>query len=180
MLPIVSIYILWVLLPLVPSILIYRIFPDTHLVAKGPFAALTLNASGAFAGYLLIFAGTAYQAASIETAIVSQSNANSYFRVTAPVQAIDEDARSLPINPERLQVSLKPIEWQYSDGEISTFVRRSDGIFPILQVTLGGVGGGSINLASENISKIIDNASRTIKVQQPITIRRYAGFNFGG
>ena len=42
---------IWVALPLVPAILIYRYFPDTQVVASGPLAGLTVKASGAFAAY---------------------------------------------------------------------------------------------------------------------------------
>ena len=44
----------FVLLPLIPSVVIYWLFPDTKVAASGPFANLTLKASGAFAAYLII------------------------------------------------------------------------------------------------------------------------------
>jgi len=47
------IYILYILLPLIPSVLIYKIFPDTKLTLSGPFQGLKLNATGAFAGYIV-------------------------------------------------------------------------------------------------------------------------------
>ena len=51
-------HILWVLLPLVPSVLIYRLFPNTAVAVSGPLANLTIRASGAFAAYLIIFVFT--------------------------------------------------------------------------------------------------------------------------
>jgi|HubBroStandDraft_3_1064219.scaffolds.fasta_scaffold03694_3 hypothetical protein len=45
----------WVLLPLVPAILIYRLFPDTPLTLSGPLAGLTLKTGSAFGAYLIIF-----------------------------------------------------------------------------------------------------------------------------
>jgi hypothetical protein len=50
----IAMYILYVLLPLVPSVLIYRIFPDTKVSLTGPLAHLTLRASGAFAAYVVV------------------------------------------------------------------------------------------------------------------------------
>jgi hypothetical protein len=44
-----------VLVPLVPTILIYRLFPNNTIMVDGPFAGLTVKATGAFAGYLIIF-----------------------------------------------------------------------------------------------------------------------------
>ena len=46
----------WVLLPLFPAVLIYRLFPSTQVAVSGPLAGLTVKASGAFAAYLVVFA----------------------------------------------------------------------------------------------------------------------------
>ena len=45
----------WVALPLLPAILIYRLFPNNPLVVSGPLAGLTIKTGGAFGAYLLIF-----------------------------------------------------------------------------------------------------------------------------
>src|SRR5271169_6544102 len=48
-------YLLWVLLPLMPAILIFKIFPNTTLIARGPLGGLTVKASGAMGAYLVVF-----------------------------------------------------------------------------------------------------------------------------
>jgi hypothetical protein len=45
----------WVSLPLLPAILIYRLFPDTAVAVSGPLAKLTFKATGAFGAYLIVF-----------------------------------------------------------------------------------------------------------------------------
>jgi len=50
----VAVYLLWLLVPLIPAVIIYKLFPRTEVVAKGPFAGLTLNMSGAFAAYFIL------------------------------------------------------------------------------------------------------------------------------
>ncbi len=47
-------YGLYVLLPLVPAVLIYKIFPDTKVGADGLLGNLKINATGAFAAYLIV------------------------------------------------------------------------------------------------------------------------------
>lgn len=48
--------IVWVLLPLVPAIIIYRMFPGTPVFTSGQILPnLTVRAGGAFAAYLIIF-----------------------------------------------------------------------------------------------------------------------------
>ena len=46
---------IWVGLPLVPAIMIYRYFPETQVFASGPLAGLKVKTSGAFAAYLIVF-----------------------------------------------------------------------------------------------------------------------------
>lgn len=44
----------WVLLPLIPAWITYRITPHQSLGLRGPLSGLTLSASGAFAAYLVV------------------------------------------------------------------------------------------------------------------------------
>lgn len=46
-------YILYVLLPLVPAILTFKLFPDTAVIITGPLQGLKVNATGAFAAYVV-------------------------------------------------------------------------------------------------------------------------------
>jgi hypothetical protein len=45
-------YALYVLLPIIPAALIFKMFPKTAVSLKGPLQNLTLNATGAFAAYI--------------------------------------------------------------------------------------------------------------------------------
>ena len=49
-----ALYVIYFLVPLIPAILIYKIFPETSVVASGRFSNLKVNSSGAFAAYLVI------------------------------------------------------------------------------------------------------------------------------
>jgi len=51
-------YALYVLLPMIPAIFIYRIFPDTKVSAKGILANFKIKTTGAFAAYVVtVFLG---------------------------------------------------------------------------------------------------------------------------
>ena len=54
------IYVLYLLIPLIPAILIFKNFPETKVAVSGPFQSLTVNTTGAFAAYLLIVLLGAY------------------------------------------------------------------------------------------------------------------------
>ena len=49
----IVLYLLFILLPLVPSVVIYKLFPKTNVGLSGPLHGLTINASGAFAAYVI-------------------------------------------------------------------------------------------------------------------------------
>jgi len=49
-------YVLYVLLPLIPAILIFKLFPEAKVTVSGPLQNLTINATGAFAGYVVTVA----------------------------------------------------------------------------------------------------------------------------
>jgi len=49
-----AVYALYVLLPLIPSIIIYKIFPDTRVTAEGSVSNWKIRAGGAFAAYVTV------------------------------------------------------------------------------------------------------------------------------
>ena len=48
-------YVVALLLPLIPAIFIFKIFPDTKVSIKGPLSQFALNSTGAFAAYIITF-----------------------------------------------------------------------------------------------------------------------------
>jgi len=51
---IVGIYVLWLLVPLIPAVLIFWLFPKTSADVSGPFAGLKLKLGGAFGAYFIL------------------------------------------------------------------------------------------------------------------------------
>lgn len=49
-------YMLYVLVPLIPAILIFKMFPESKVTVSGPLQNLTVNATGAFAAYVVTVA----------------------------------------------------------------------------------------------------------------------------
>ena len=79
----------WVALPLVPAILIYRLFPDTQVAASGPLAGLTVKASGAFAAYLIVFLFIFALVSPIRDAI--GSGMRPFWEIHRRVKLVDQD-----------------------------------------------------------------------------------------
>lgn len=63
-------YVAYVLLPLVPAVVIFLLFPETEVGLKGPFQGLTINATGAFAAYVVTALLGFFIVKSIQTQIV--------------------------------------------------------------------------------------------------------------
>ncbi|HCG78397.1 MAG TPA: hypothetical protein DE015_04210 [Oceanospirillales bacterium] len=81
-----ALYLTYFLIPLVPSILIYKIFPSTSVVASGSFSGLKINSSGAFAAYLItlvisINALSETEARILEPRVLSSANGDIHFKI---------------------------------------------------------------------------------------------------
>lgn len=58
-----------IMLPILPSVLIYKILPNQRVMVKGQFGGLQLNATGAFGGYVfLVFVANSI----VKTAMTTQ------------------------------------------------------------------------------------------------------------
>lgn len=115
----------WVVLPLLPAVLIYRLFPDTSVAASGPFANLTVKASGAFAAYLIVFAATFLLVDHIRTFI--GGSMRPFWEVQGEVQLLDQNGNHitqqdllnklvLAVNPNPLRVEEDQLTLKIPEG----------------------------------------------------------------
>lgn len=103
-------YAIWILLPLVVAIAIFKLFPTTTVSAAGPFSNLTINTTGAFAAYLItLLAGWSLISridARIQNSLVSPT-----WEVTAKVKLVDTAGKEIPVDHvlrEDLKVFVEP------------------------------------------------------------------------
>lgn len=149
--------ILWVIVPLLPSILLYRIFPGNPLTAEGPFAGLTIRASGAVALYLVIFAGIYYPVHQNFMQIELQRTADTagYWRVFVPIRVNGGAPTSDIIDSmeQNLKVEYRPNSLALRSGGVWVWVRHSkDDGFPFLNFSIndktnGIWGGGTLDMS---------------------------------
>ena len=76
-------------MPLLPAILIYRLFPNTQVAASGPLAGLTVKASGAFAAYLVVFVFIFPLVSTTGDAI--GSGVRPFWEITGEIKLVDQD-----------------------------------------------------------------------------------------
>ena len=86
----------WVLLPLVPAILMFRLVPGNAITLTGPLANLTLNASGAIAAYFAVLVAIAFFVVDIKQK--ASPVPRQYWTVIGKIELEDANGK-----PERFQ-----------------------------------------------------------------------------
>jgi hypothetical protein len=166
----------WVLLPLVPSVVIYLIFPKTKVTLSGPLQGLSVRSTGAFAAYLIVLLAT--------FPLLNEQNHNisglyrPTWTITGHVVVKDENGREVSydrVGSSPLQVSLRPdIVTLTGERSFRVTVPEIDHRLPAILLTYRGYGDQSIDPsnpgASANMS--IDFATRNIEITSPILIQR--------
>ena len=88
----------WVLLPLIPATIMFLLFPSSSLVVSGPLAAgplgtLSVRATGAFGGYLVVFAVTYLLVAWGEDRI--NAFESSFWTITGQIKVFGKDGKEI-------------------------------------------------------------------------------------
>jgi hypothetical protein len=127
---------IWVALPLMPAILIYRYFPDTQVAASGPLAGLSVKASGAFAAYLVVFLLMFAMVNPIKDVI--GSGMRPFWEIRGKVKLVDENGK--PISGEDLLKTIRfevdPNPLGHTKGKLSLKIPQERGDFPEIFVEI--------------------------------------------
>ena len=95
-------YTSYVLMPVIPAVIIYRYFPDTTVGAKGLLGGLKINATGAFAAYMITCLLGIFIVKRAFTFIEDATNKN--WTVTARIRFMDENNKPLQLNADELEI----------------------------------------------------------------------------
>ena len=175
----VGLHLLWVLAPLVPAILIYKLFPATSVAVNGPLAGLTVLASGAFAGYLIVFAATFPLIKNMENTFSGFQR--SIWTIKAQIQMLDKNGVELTSidNFSRVNVYTEPKPFSVNGNIVRMKIAEGDGEFPLLVVQAPSFGGKAIVVDRSTRSFRFDNYNKTIELIDPIKIQEIAPAGFG-
>jgi hypothetical protein len=168
----------WVLLPLVPAVLIYLIFPRTETSLAGPFKGLTIRSSGAFAAYFLVLLAT------LPLLNRQNNNLETLLRptwvITGHISLVDEKGKPLKLpNPgiSSVAVDLDP-NFVRATGHtgFALTVPEIDQRVPRLLIKYPGFASYWLdpdNPEGDDNAKI-DRSRRTIDFTKPIVVKREA------
>jgi hypothetical protein len=177
----VALYLLWICGPLVPAVLIYRLFPETQVTATGPLSGLTVRATGAFAAYAVTFLMTYPLAVKIYSAFGSQLKP--VWSLKAEVIASDEagnpityanfyDGMTISFTPDFQVIADRSVELQVpldSEG-------RS---WPKITFQIPNYGGVTIDPMDYRDTMEIDRFNKEIEIHGAIPIQRFIPRSFG-
>lgn len=168
----------WVLLPLVPAVLIYLIFPRTETSLAGPFKGLTIRSSGAFAAYFLVLIATfpllSRQNNNLETLLRPS------WVISGHIRLIDENGRPLEFSnrgnsPFRVDLDPKLVQPVGRTGFKVTVPEIAHRV-PSLVITYPGFASYLLDPDSPEGGDTvkIDRNGKTIDITSPIVLHRQA------
>jgi hypothetical protein len=165
---------LWVLLPLVPAVVIYLIFPKTQVSISGPLQGLTIRSSGAFAAYLIVFLATYH------LLNVMNDNLGGMFRpswtISGTVIVKDADGRIIQTDQDSpaLNIRLSPPNISLDNRAFRAVIPEIDGEIPVIYISYPGYGEDSIDPnGSEAVHRLrVDYPRRRMELISPLVIQR--------
>jgi hypothetical protein len=167
-------YALAVLGPMIPALVIYKIFPQTKVGVSGPIGSLTMNAGGAFAVYVITFA--------LATPLVLQFERNitallhPYWTVVADV-IVTDDGKEVKA-PELLndvRVILKPNIYETTGGRLKVKIPVTGNEWPIISAEIPDWGSAVAAVQfPEDLQKAkLNEATREIRLLHPLVIPKF-------
>jgi hypothetical protein len=140
---------IWVSLPLVPAILIYRYFPNTQVAASGPLAGLTVKAGGAFAAYLIVLLLIFPLVNTIRDVVGSAMRP--FWEIRGKVTLVDENGKLISGEDllKGIEFEIVPDPMGHSRGILTLKVPQDTWGFPEIYVKIPGWGKETIDLNRE-------------------------------
>jgi hypothetical protein len=175
----IGLFAVWVTLPLLPAILTFRLFPQTSVAVSGPFANLTVRASGAFAAYLIVFAATEFfLVKTIRDDIDGWKHQvpRQFFTVQIPVEFIGVDGNKITNKNaimnvlSSMKVETKPDQHEFGSAKITLrIVPFEAGRLPLVTLKINRFVDETIDLTDSQLQKAVKDGY--IEIKDKIVIR---------
>ena len=169
-------YIIYVLLPMVPAMVIYKLFPDTKISTSGTLSGWKVKTTGAFAGYIITVV-LGYFLVQNTHQLIAQMN-NPYWEVSAKVQLLNEDGTEFHLQGlngnliDTLEVTVAPRLQRVNSGVVHLIIpgSRENWKMTELKFEIPNYGYTLINLKEATTRAIIDEYSLSAQLIDPIKI----------
>ena len=170
-------YVIYVLLPMVPALVIYKLFPDTTITTTGTLSGWKVKTTGAFAGYIITVV-LGYFLVQNTHQLIAQMN-SPYWDISAKVELLNEDGTPYRIKRSKnnslidtLQVQIDPKLQRVNSGTVHLIIpgHRAEWEKRDLKFEIPNYGYTLINLKNASKNAIIDNYSLSMELLKPIKI----------
>ena len=171
-----ALYVLYVLLPMIPAVVIYKLFPDTKIAANGKLSSWDIKTTGAFAGYVItVILG--YFLVQNTQQLIAQMN-NTYWDIKAKVELQNEDGtpykerRTNQGIIETLRVVIDPDVVRINADFIHLTIpgHQSDWKDTDVKFEIPGYGYKTVNLQEISKNADFDPYTLTSELAEPIVI----------
>lgn len=163
----------WVLLPLVPAWITFRITPKQTVDVKGPIHGLIMNAGGAFAAYLVVSLMISIFAFQSGRAFVGSQLASGTWTVSGEVLSFDAEGQATQLSASSLgqtTVRLSPEPHSFSPTHLSLELPLRSDRETVVYLDVPSWGGGRIVLSDSAVER--DPLARRILLKSPVILRQ--------
>jgi hypothetical protein len=157
-------------LPLIPAVVIYRLFPNTQVAASGPFSGLTLKSSGAFSAYLIVFLGMVPFAS--KTFEFVREVASPSWRIAGRLLVTGPNGKTIPDQNVKgnVQVELDPSNIDMAGGRFEVSVPVLNNSIPKLIFDFGSAGSQVVDVEDRKQFPQDRDGSK-ILLRNPVAVR---------
>jgi hypothetical protein len=170
-----GVYALYVLLPLIPSVIIYKMFPDTRTTAEGSVSNWKIKAGGAFAAYVTVVLLGYAIIARTESLIGGISACTWTIRGQVVLKDGNDNTVSGRTLLKTLQVSLVPDIVNKTNQYVEMHIPSQSTVLPnsIINLSIPLFGEETIDLNRSQYPVRTNFYDKTIEFTKPIVIRQF-------
>jgi hypothetical protein len=167
-----AIVIIWILVPLVPAWLTYRITPDQNLGLRGPFQGMTLRAGGSFVAYFVVASLLSVFTWPMGTFLVGKVAGDSTWMITGKASLYDSEGKPAVSVPDLRTAYLRVLPDQnVIDTDLSIKVPFPRDSKPTIFIEVPNWGGARISLNDPEAYEE-DSLYRRIILKNVVQIRQ--------
>lgn len=173
----VAVLIVTVMLPVAPTLLLYKLLPPSSVAVSGPFQGLTLKAAGAFAAYFITFVAVtpfAWRTFNIVTAMITPT-----WTITGQIVAMNSEGQQItdPRIFDAIEAKLEPGNFSAAQGRLWTKIPVVENRIPNIHLTIPQFGAQTIVLEggpNPELQYERDDGNRTITILSEIYIKQFS------
>ncbi len=168
------IVIVWVLLPTVPALIMFKLLPGDKINVSGVLGNFKINASGAIGAYFAVLVAIPFFTDKLKTQFVPVAEPRQYWTVTGDIDLRDVKGEHMPMYLHRseLKVATDPEYYSIDSNTAKLTVRvvKGDSGFPSIRIYSDKFAPQFVAI-DEASSQLEFKDNNIIHIKQPLQIR---------